>query len=48
MAVTDVSFRQRAVIEFPVTEGNSVGVICERFRGVYGDVCMVPAVSEGG
>jgi len=30
MAVTDMSFRQRAVIEFLVKEGNSVGVIYER------------------
>jgi hypothetical protein len=28
------------VIEFLVTEGNSAAVICERLRGVYGDVCM--------
>jgi transposase len=41
MAVTDMSFRQRAVIEFLVKEGNStVVVIHERLRGVYGDVCM--------
>jgi hypothetical protein len=44
MAVTDMSFRQHAVIEFLVKEGNSAGVIY---------VCMemsawVPAVSEGG
>jgi transposase len=39
MAVTDM-FRQRAVIEFLVKEGNSVGFICERLRAVYGDVCM--------
>jgi transposase len=40
MAVINTSFRQRAVIEFLVKEGNSAGVICERLRGVYGDVCM--------
>jgi transposase len=33
IAVTDVSFRQCAVIEFLVKEGNSVGVIYERLRG---------------
>jgi transposase len=40
MAVTDTSFRHRAVIEFHVKEGNLVGVIYERLRGVYEDVCM--------
>jgi transposase len=40
MAVTDMSFRQPAVIEFLVKEGNSAGDIYERLRGVYGDVCM--------
>jgi hypothetical protein len=40
MALTDMSFHQRAVIEFLVKEGNSAGVIYERLRGVYGDVCM--------
>jgi transposase len=40
MAVSDVSLRQRAVIEFLVKEGNSAGVIFERLRGVYGDACM--------
>jgi transposase len=40
MAVTYMSFRQRAVIEFLVKEGNSAAVIYERLRGVYGDVCM--------
>jgi hypothetical protein len=40
MAVTDISFRHRAVIEFLVKEGNSAGVTYERLRGVYGDVCM--------
>jgi hypothetical protein len=39
MAVTDM-FRQLAVIEFLVTEGNSGGVIYERLPVVYGDVCM--------
>jgi hypothetical protein len=29
MAVSDVSYRQRDVIEFPVKEGNSEGVIYE-------------------
>jgi hypothetical protein len=28
-----------------VKEGNLAGVIYERLRGVYGDVCRVPAVS---
>jgi transposase len=40
MAVVEVYFRQRAVIEFLVKEGNSAGVIYERIRGVYGDVYM--------
>jgi transposase len=40
MAVTDMSLRQRCVIEFHVKDGNSAGVIYERLRGVYGDVCM--------
>jgi hypothetical protein len=39
-AVTDMSFCQRAVIEFLVKEEDSVAVICERLRGVYGDTCM--------
>jgi hypothetical protein len=39
---------QRAVNEFLVKEGNWAGVNYERLRGVYGDVCTVPAVSEGG
>jgi chorismate mutase len=30
MSVTDMSLRQRAVIEFLVKEGNSAGVIYER------------------
>jgi len=29
-----------AAIEFLVIEGNSVGVIYKRLRGVYGDACM--------
>jgi hypothetical protein len=40
MAVTDMLFRQPAVIEFLLKEGNSAGVIYERLRGVYEDVCM--------
>jgi transposase len=40
MAVTDMSFRQHAVIEFFVKEGNSAGVIHKRLPDVYGDVCM--------
>jgi transposase len=40
MVVFDVTFRQCAVIEFLVKEGNSGGVIYERLRCVYGDVCM--------
>jgi hypothetical protein len=48
MALTDVSSRERAVIEFLAKEGNSAAVINERLPGVYGDVCVVPAVSEGG
>jgi transposase len=40
MAVTDVSFHQRAVTEFLVNVGNSAGVVNERLRGVYGDACM--------
>jgi hypothetical protein len=36
MAVTDMSFRQRAVVEFLVKEGNSAGLIYQRLRGVYG------------
>jgi hypothetical protein len=35
MAVTDISFRQRAVVEFLVKEGNSSGVIISDFV-----VCM--------
>jgi hypothetical protein len=48
MAVTNMPFRQRAVTEFLVKEGNSAGSINERLRGVYGDVLWVAAVSEGG
>jgi transposase len=40
MAVTEMSFRQCAVIEFLLKEGNSAAVIYERLRCVYGDVCM--------
>jgi transposase len=40
MAVTIMSFLHRAIIEFLVKEANSAGVIYERLRGVYGDVCM--------
>jgi hypothetical protein len=40
MAVIGMSFPQRAVIEFPVKEGNAAGVIFERLRGVSGDACM--------
>jgi hypothetical protein len=40
MAVTDMSFHQRVVIEVLVKEGNWAGVIYERLRGVHGDVCM--------
>jgi hypothetical protein len=40
MALTDMSFRQSAVIEFLVKEGNSAGVIYKRLCSVYGDVCM--------
>jgi hypothetical protein len=39
MAVTNM-FRQRAVVEFLVKEGNSAGVIYDQLRGVYGDACM--------
>jgi hypothetical protein len=34
MAATDMSFRQNAVIEFVVKEGNSARVIYERLRSV--------------
>jgi hypothetical protein len=40
MGITETSFRQCAVIEFLVTEGNSAGVIYERLPVMYGDVCM--------
>jgi transposase len=40
VAVTDMSFRQCAVTEFLVKEGNSAEVIYERLRGVYEDVCI--------
>jgi hypothetical protein len=40
MPVTYMSFRQHAVIEFTVSEGNSAADIYERRRGVYGDVCL--------
>jgi hypothetical protein len=40
MAVTDTTFRQHAVIEVLVKEGNWVGIFYERLRGVYGDVYM--------
>jgi transposase len=39
MAATN-TFRQRAVTEFLVKEGNSAAVIYERLRSVYGDACM--------
>jgi transposase len=35
MAVTDMSLRQRALVEFLVK-----GVIYERLHAVYGDACM--------
>jgi hypothetical protein len=48
MAVTAMSFRQPAVTKFLVKEGNSAGVIYERLRGAYGDVCMgVSSVKVG-
>jgi transposase len=40
MAVTNMSFRQNAVIEFRMREGNSTGIIYERLSGMYGDVCI--------
>jgi hypothetical protein len=40
MAVTNMSFRHRAVIKFLVKEANSAGVIYEALRGVYVDVYM--------
>jgi hypothetical protein len=47
MAVTDISFRQSAVIEFLVKEGNLAEVIHERLRGVYGDDCMGVSTVRG-
>jgi transposase len=41
MAVTDMSFRQCAVIEFLVEEGNWAEVMYERLRGVSGDASSV-------
>jgi hypothetical protein len=40
MAVTNMSFRQRAVVKFLVKEGNSAAVSYERLSGMYGDTCM--------
>jgi transposase len=40
MAITDMSFHQRALIEFVVKEVNSAGIIYERLPGVYRDTCM--------
>jgi hypothetical protein len=40
IAATYMSFRQRAVTEFLLEVGNSAGVIYDRLRDVYGDVCM--------
>jgi transposase len=40
MAVTDMLFHQRAVIELHLKEWNSAEVIYERLSGVYGDVFM--------
>jgi transposase len=40
MAVIDILFRQRGVIEFPVEGGNSAGATYEQIRGVYGDDCI--------
>jgi transposase len=39
-AVTDMSFCLCAVIKFALKEGNSEGVIYERLRGAYEEVCM--------
>jgi transposase len=41
MSVISMSFHQRAVTEFLVKQGNSAGILYERLRGVYGDVCSV-------
>jgi hypothetical protein len=40
MANNGVSFRQRAVIEFPVKEEIPTADIDHRLQRVYGDVCM--------
>jgi len=40
MADNDVSFRQRAVIEFLVKEEIPAAGIHHRLQCVYGDVCM--------
>jgi hypothetical protein len=40
IAVTDMSFRHHAVIEFQVKEGNLAGGIYEQLHDVYGDACM--------
>jgi hypothetical protein len=40
MAVTDMAFRQRDIIEFLLKDENSAGIIHERLRGVCGDVCI--------
>jgi hypothetical protein len=40
MGVTDVSFRQCAIIESLVKEGNSAEVMYERLLGVFGDAWM--------
>jgi transposase len=40
MAVTDMLFRQRAVIKFLMKEEYSAEVAYKRPRSVYGDVCM--------
>jgi len=40
MANNDVSFRQRAVIEFLVKEEIPAADIHRRLQCVYGDVCM--------
>jgi hypothetical protein len=41
MAVANMSFRQPAVTELIVKEGNLAGVTHERLRDVYGDVFSV-------
>ena len=40
MANNDVSFRQRAVIEFLVKEEIPTADIPHRLQRVYGDLCM--------